>query len=128
MDGQIGGLDVQVWPDSGHELLFADQLAWMLDHRDEDIESAATDTNGPVCFKQQPLFRKQPEWAKRDLVGIIDGRFRRSRFGRCCACTGKERRTGDEPNGRFFHCWVGTPWLGHDKDRRCASLERTRNG
>jgi hypothetical protein len=69
MDGKIGWLNPCVRPNTGHQLLFANELAWLLDQRDEDFQSTTAKAKRPIAFQQKALGREQSEGAKADCHG-----------------------------------------------------------
>jgi len=70
---QIGFFDKGFWPGSGHQFRLPDNLARSLDQSGQDVEGAPAQPHRPLALEQEPLRRKQPEWAKRDHVFVHIG-------------------------------------------------------
>jgi hypothetical protein len=64
MNGKIGRLDKNIGPDTSHQFLLTDQLAWSLKQDNQDFQSTASDGRWLVAFKQKKLCPEQAKWSE----------------------------------------------------------------
>ena len=65
MDFEITLVDESVGPNPGDQLVLADEFTRTFDQRGQDIERAASETNGLVVFQQELSRWKQAEGPER---------------------------------------------------------------
>ncbi|GGF49322.1 hypothetical protein GCM10011611_64680 [Aliidongia dinghuensis] len=59
MDGEIGRLDKNIWPNASHQFLLTDQRTWSLKQNNQDFQSTAPEGRRRVALKQKKLCREQ---------------------------------------------------------------------
>ena len=67
MDSEITLVDESVGPNPGDQLVLADEFTGTFDQRGQDIERAASETNGLVVFQQELSRWKQAEGPERTM-------------------------------------------------------------
>src|SRR5215467_1009550 len=58
MNFEIALFDDDIRPGASHQLSLRDKLAWMLDQRSQEFQSATTETNGGFTLQQKLFCRK----------------------------------------------------------------------
>ena len=77
---QIRFFHERLLPNSGHEFLFADNLAGAFDQSCQDVKRAVAEPRWRIALEQEPLRYKEPKRAKGDRASIHGAAYRVPRF------------------------------------------------
>jgi hypothetical protein len=75
MEPQVALIDRDVWPDSRHQLLLADNFAGAFDKNDEDVERSGTQMNWAARLLKVSACWAQAKWTERNKVRSRSGLF-----------------------------------------------------
>ena len=75
MEPQVALLDRDIWPDSRHQLLLADNFAGEFDKNDKNVERPSTQMNWAARLLKVSVRRAQAKWTERNKVRSKSGLF-----------------------------------------------------
>jgi hypothetical protein len=75
MEPQVALLDRDIWPDSRHQLLLADNFAGVFDKNDKNVERPSTQMNWAARLLKVSVRRAQAKWTERNKVRSRSGLF-----------------------------------------------------
>jgi hypothetical protein len=75
MEPQVALLDRDIWPDSRHQLLLADNFAGAFDKNDKNVERASTQVNWAARLLKVSVRRAQAKRAERNEARSRSGLF-----------------------------------------------------
>ena len=75
MEPQVALIDRDIWPDSRHQLLLADDFAGAFDQNDKNVERASTQMNWAASLLEVSARWAQPKWTERNRVRSRRGLF-----------------------------------------------------
>lgn len=75
MEPQVALIDRDIWPDSRHQLLLADDFAGAFDKNDKNVERASTQMNRAARLLEVSVRRAQAKWTERNRVRGRSGLF-----------------------------------------------------
>ena len=68
MEPQVALIDRDIWPDSRHQLLLADNFAGAFDKNDKDVERSSTQMNWAARLLKASVRWAQAKWTERNKV------------------------------------------------------------
>ena len=75
MEPQVALIDRDIWPDSRHQLLLADDFAGAFDQNDKNVERASTQMNRAARLLEVSVRWAQAKWTERNKVRSKSGLF-----------------------------------------------------
>jgi hypothetical protein len=75
MEPQVALIDRDIWPDSRHQLLLADNFAGAFDKNDKNVERSSTQMNWAARLLKVSVRWEQAKWTERNKVRSRSGLF-----------------------------------------------------
>ena len=75
MEPQVALIDRDIWPDSGHQHLLADNFAGAFDKNDKNVERSSTQMNWAASLLKISVCWAQAKWTERNEVRSRSGLF-----------------------------------------------------
>jgi hypothetical protein len=75
MEPQVDLTDRDIWPDSRHQLLLADNFAGAFDKNDKNVERSSTQMNWAARLLKASVRWAQAKWTERNRVRSGSGLF-----------------------------------------------------